>query len=54
MVGLATDFCVNYSAQDAADLGFEVRVLADLCRGIDFEGSLDAAIEAMRGKGVSI
>uniref|UniRef100_UPI00025590C6 bifunctional nicotinamidase/pyrazinamidase n=1 Tax=Oceanicola sp. S124 TaxID=1042378 RepID=UPI00025590C6 len=38
LVGLATDFCVNYSAVDAAKLGFAVTVRRDLCRGIDLDG----------------
>ena len=54
MVGLALDFCVNYSAIDAARLGFQVDVRRDLCRAIDLNGSLDAAIEAMRGAGVAL
>lgn len=52
MVGLATDFCVNYSADDAAKLGFAVTVRTDLCRAIDLDGSLDAAREAMTKAGV--
>ncbi|WP_372989970.1 bifunctional nicotinamidase/pyrazinamidase [Sulfitobacter sp.] len=54
MVGLALDFCVNYSAVDAARLGFQVDVRRDLCRAIDLNGSLDAAIEAMTGAGVAL
>ncbi|PRX37128.1 nicotinamidase/pyrazinamidase [Meinhardsimonia xiamenensis] len=54
LVGLATDFCVNYSALDAARLGFEVTVREDLCRAIDLEGSLAAAREAMRKAGVRL
>lgn len=54
MVGLATDFCVNYSAVDAAKLGFKVTVRKDLCRAIDFDGSLDAALNDMRAVGVRI
>ncbi len=54
MVGLATDFCVQYSALDAARLGFSVRVLEGLCRGIDLDGSLDAARKAMRTAGVEL
>ena len=54
LVGLATDFCVNYSAIDAAKLGFTVTVRTDLCRAIDFEGSLDAAIAGMQGAGAQI
>ena len=54
LVGLATDFCVNYSAVDAAKLGFNVTVRMNLCRAIDFDGSLDAAIAGMTQAGVSI
>ena len=41
--GLATDFCVAWSAIDGAREGFECAVVEDACRGIDLEGSLDAA-----------
>lgn len=54
LVGLATDFCVNFSAVDAARLGFDVTVRTDLCRAIDLEGSLRAAEEAMRTAGVKL
>jgi len=54
LVGLATDFCVNYSAVDAAKLGFNVSVQMDLCRAIDFDGSLAAAIDGMRAAGVDV
>ena len=54
MVGLATDFCVNFSAVDAAKLGFGVTVREDLCRAIDLDGSLDAALSGMRDAGVQI
>lgn len=54
MVGLATDFCVNYSAVDAARLGFAVEVRTDLARAIDFDGSLDAAREGMQAAGVTL
>ncbi len=52
MVGLATDFCVNYSAIDAAKLGFDVTVLQDLCRGIDLNGSMAEALANMRNAGI--
>ena len=52
LVGLATDFCVNFSAVDAAKLGFKVTVDMALCRAIDFDGSLDAAKAGMTGAGV--
>jgi len=53
-VGLATDFCVNFSAVDAAKLGLKVSVRMDLCRAIDLDGSLAAAEEGMLAAGVSI
>lgn len=52
LVGLATDFCVNYSAVDAAKLGFAVTVRQDLCRAIDLNGSLSAALDGMAQAGV--
>ncbi|MFT6025427.1 MAG: nicotinamidase/pyrazinamidase [Ascidiaceihabitans sp.] len=52
MVGLALDFCVNFSAVDAANLGFVVTVKTDLCRAIDMNGSLDAAMTGMKSAGV--
>jgi nicotinamidase/pyrazinamidase len=54
IVGLATDFCVNYSAVDAARLGFDVTVRMDLCRAIDFDGSLAAARAGMEAAGVGL
>jgi nicotinamidase/pyrazinamidase len=54
MVGLALDFCVNYSAVDAAGLGYDVTVLQDACRAIDLEGSLAAALSGMKEAGVSL
>ena len=52
LVGLATDFCVNYSSQDAAKLGYKVSVLEKMCRAIDFNGSLAAAKSEMQDCGV--
>ncbi|WP_306114599.1 MULTISPECIES: bifunctional nicotinamidase/pyrazinamidase [unclassified Roseovarius] len=54
MVGLATDFCVNFSAVDAAKLGYAVTVRTDLCRAIDLDGSLAAAIDGMAAAGVTV
>lgn len=54
MVGLATDFCVNFSAVDAAKLGFNTSVRMDLCRAIDFDGSLAAARDGMKAAGVTL
>ncbi|CUX83645.1 MAG: nicotinamidase PcnA [Roseibaca calidilacus] len=53
-VGLATDFCVAWSAMDAAKLGFKVRVLTSLCRGIDLDGSMARALDDMRAAGVEL
>ena len=52
LVGLATDFCVNFSAQDAANLGYKVSVLEKMCRAIDLNGSLAAAKSEMQDCGV--
>ncbi len=54
LVGLATDFCVAYSALDAARLGYDVRVHLNLCRGIDLNGSMAAQADAMRAAGVKL
>lgn len=54
LVGLATDFCVNFSAVDAAQLGFRVTVVTSLCRAIDLEGSLAAARAGMEKAGVDL
>lgn len=54
LVGLATDFCVAYSALDAARLGFRVTVRGDLCRAIDLNGSLAAAQAEMQAAGVQL
>jgi nicotinamidase/pyrazinamidase len=52
LCGLATDFCVRYSAEDAKSLGFDVAVIIDACRGIDSGGSLAEAHESFRQRGV--
>jgi len=54
LVGLATDFCVHYSAVDAARLGFDVTVDLSMCRAIDFDGSLQAATDGMTAAGVTL
>ena len=53
-VGLATDFCVAYSALDAAGLGFQVTVNTELCRAIDSDGSLDFALIEMKSAKVRL
>lgn len=52
LVGLATDFCVAYSALDAAKLGYKVRVIEKATRAIDLDGSLQTARENMAAAGV--
>lgn len=52
LVGLATDYCVAYSALDAAKLGYQVTVLEGACRAIDLNGSLAAAMTETRAAGV--
>jgi nicotinamidase/pyrazinamidase len=52
--GLATDFCVAWTAQDAKAAGFETFVVLDACRAIDTEGSLSRAMEVMERDGVRI
>ena len=50
--GLATDFCVYYSAMDAVRLGFQVEVIENLCRAIDLDGSLATARADMQAADV--
>jgi nicotinamidase/pyrazinamidase len=52
ITGLATDFCVAWTAMDARKLGFETYVIEDATRGIDLNGSLAAAWKQMAAKGV--
>jgi nicotinamidase/pyrazinamidase len=52
ITGLATDFCVAWTAMDARKAGFNVYVIEDATRGIDLNGSLAAAWKAMTAKGV--
>lgn len=54
LCGLATDYCVLYSALDAREAGFAVEVAAAACRGIDLDGSFMRAMRAMREAGVTI
>jgi nicotinamidase/pyrazinamidase len=53
-VGLATDYCVAYSALDAARLGFRATVLMGACRAIDLNGSLAEANAKLRAAGVAL
>ena len=52
VAGLATDFCVAWTAIDARSIGLETYVVEDACRGIDTNGSLAAAWTAMQKAGV--
>jgi nicotinamidase/pyrazinamidase len=54
LAGLATDFCVAFSALDGIRLGFDVAVRLEACRAIDIGGSLDAMIAKMRDAGVAL
>ena len=54
LVGLATDFCVAFSALDAVRQGFKTTVRLDACRGIDLNGSLEAMLQRMRDAGVTL
>jgi nicotinamidase/pyrazinamidase len=54
VVGIATDFCVLFSALDAREAGFEVTVETATCRGIDVDGSLARALASMREAGVRL
>jgi nicotinamidase/pyrazinamidase len=54
LAGLATDFCVFYTALDARKEGFEAVMIEDACRAIDMAGSLDAARQAMDEAGVRV
>ena len=53
-VGLATDYCVAYSALDAARLGYRATVLLGACRGIDLGGSMARMKDEMRAAGVAL
>lgn len=53
-VGLATDFCVKWSILDGIDEGFNMHIVKDAVKGIDLDGSLDAAWNEMKDKGVNI
>jgi nicotinamidase/pyrazinamidase len=52
VTGLATDFCVAWTALDARELGFDAYVIEDATRAIDLAGSLEKAWKEMQAKGV--
>ncbi|MDB5297016.1 MAG: isochorismatase hydrolase [Phycisphaerales bacterium] len=55
VLGLATDYCVKFTALDAIGLGFHVHLIEDACRGVNLRpGDVAAAVEAMRAAGVAV
>jgi nicotinamidase/pyrazinamidase len=55
LCGLATDYCVKFSALDAVELGFKVYLIEDACRGVELEpGDVRRAIEEMKARGVEV
>jgi nicotinamidase/pyrazinamidase len=55
VMGLATDYCVKFTALDAAALGFRTHLVIDGCRGVNVhEGDVAKAVEEMRSAGVAI
>lgn len=55
VMGLATDYCVKFTAVDAIQVGFETRLIQDGCRGVNLKpGDIDQAIEAMVSAGVQL
>lgn len=55
LLGLATDYCVKFSALDAREFGFETYLIEDACRGVNMHPSDSSkAVEAMRDAGVKI
>jgi nicotinamidase/pyrazinamidase len=53
LAGLALDFCVRYSAEDAVRAGFGAVIIEDACRAIDMNGSLSAALESFAALGIA-
>lgn len=54
VAGLALDFCVRYSVEDARRLGFEAAVVLDACRAIDVNGSLNEALQVLKRGGAAL
>jgi nicotinamidase/pyrazinamidase len=54
LAGLATDYCVGFSALDARKLGFSVTVIESACRAIDLQGSLSRMKDAWANAGVNV
>ena len=55
VMGLATDYCVKFTAVDSAKLGFKTTLILPGCRGVELQpGDIAAAVEQMRSAGVQI
>ena len=54
VAGLAFDYCVRYSAEDAKSLGFETLVIENACKAIDFNGSEEATRKLFRYRGIEL
>lgn len=55
VLGLATDYCVRYTALDARQLGFRTFLIEDACRGVELQpGDVQRAVEEMRSAGVTV
>ena len=55
VAGLATDYCVKFTALDAVREGFKTFLVVDVCRGVDLrDGDVDRAIVAMKSKGIDL
>jgi nicotinamidase/pyrazinamidase len=55
IMGLATDYCVKYTCLDAIQLGFDIFLIEDACRGVELKkGDIENALEEMRTKGIKI
>jgi nicotinamidase/pyrazinamidase len=52
IVGIATDFCVAWTALDAAQMGFKTYVIEDACKAIDLNDSLQQAWQIMLEQGI--
>ena len=53
--GLATDYCVKWTALDAAELGFETSVVVDACRGVELhDGDVEDALDELEDAGVEL
>ncbi|QHO75582.1 nicotinamidase [Bradyrhizobium sp. CCBAU 051011] len=52
--GLAFDFCVRYSAEDARNAGFDAVVIEEACRGIDLDGSVAATHHSLKSLGIPV